>query len=449
MGSVAAVRLIGLTKFYGRRLGVQDVSFEVNPGEVVGFLGPNGSGKTTVLRMLVGLLRPTPGRAEVFGSDVSQSGPDIRERVGYLPGTLSLYQRMTAGAYLDFMAAMRRRDCSARATELCERFGVNTGAHIGEMSKGNRQKVGVVQAFMHDPDLLVMDEPTSGLDPVVPLPRSWSWWACRSWPSCAATSASENPAEAQLNLCTVMGVGERKSVATKVMAGVICTMVFASAQLPLGNRPAHASDSNAVLIAYNPTTISQQVNVSNIADTTQFSVTANVAKNNWQNDYAYLEVRFKNSGGTVLVTKRSPGAGWTTLTSATPVNLTVSLQSTDASWSASIAAVEVIVGGDDGEYWAGNYGTIIDYVTLEQTTSAGTTQLLSNPEFASGSASWSSSAGWQACSGGAGAAACVYSAYSPPTTTSTTTTSTTTTSTTTTSTTTTPDASGSSVPAWP
>ena len=167
MAFAPAVRLDRLTKFYGRRLGVQDVSFEVNPGEVVGFLGPNGSGKTTVLRMLVGLLRPTSGRAELFGLDVRTCGPSVRDRVGYLPGTLSLYRRMTAGSYLSFMERMRGRDCAARSAELCERLGVDAAARIGEMSKGNRQKVGVVQAFMHDPDLLVMDEPTSGLDPVV------------------------------------------------------------------------------------------------------------------------------------------------------------------------------------------------------------------------------------------------------------------------------------------
>lgn len=198
-----------------------------------------------------------------------------------------------------------------------------------------------------------------------------------------------------------------------------------------------AADSSAVLIAYNPTTISQQVNVSGIANTTLFTATANVAKNNWQNDFAYLEVRFKNSGGTTLATKRSPASGWTTLTSATPINLVVSLASGDPAWDAAIAKVEVVVGGDDGEFWAGNYGTAIDYVLLEQTDTSGTTQLLANPEFAGGSASWYSSAGWQTCSGGAGGAACVTTGYSPPTTTTTTTTTTSTTSTTTTSTTTT------------
>ncbi|MEY4366054.1 MAG: hypothetical protein RLZZ305_1398 [Actinomycetota bacterium] len=162
-----AIRLEQLTKFYGRRLGVRDISFEVNPGEVVGFLGPNGSGKTTVLRSIMGLLRPTSGQAQLFGVDVQESGIHGREHTGYLPGTLSLYERMTASSYLRFIAAMRRRDCSRRIDELCERFAVDRSVRISEMSKGNKQKVGVVQAFMHDPDLLVMDEPTSGLDPLV------------------------------------------------------------------------------------------------------------------------------------------------------------------------------------------------------------------------------------------------------------------------------------------
>ena len=162
-----AVQLQGLTKFYGDSLGVEDISFEVQPGEIVGFLGPNGSGKTTVLRMLVGLLSVTRGSARIFGEDISTAGPGIRARVGYLPGTLSLYEHMTARDYLRFLAAMRDRDCSPRIADLAGRLNLDLDRRIDNMSKGNKQKVGVIQAFMHDPDLLLLDEPTSGLDPIV------------------------------------------------------------------------------------------------------------------------------------------------------------------------------------------------------------------------------------------------------------------------------------------
>ena len=166
-GPVPAVSLHGLTKYYGSSLGVEDITFQVQPGEIVGFLGPNGSGKTTVLRMLMGLISITRGSARVFGVDVAAGGPGVRERVGYLPGALSLYEHMTAGEYLGFLASMRRVDCSTQIKSLAARFGLDLDRKIDDMSKGNKQKVGVVQAFMHDPMLLVMDEPTSGLDPIV------------------------------------------------------------------------------------------------------------------------------------------------------------------------------------------------------------------------------------------------------------------------------------------
>lgn len=162
-----AVQLQGLTKFYGDSLGVEDITFQVQPGEIVGFLGPNGSGKTTVLRMLVGLLSVTRGSARIFGEDITTAGPGLRARVGYLPGTLSLYEHMTAREYLGFLAGMRGRDCSARTVDLAGRLNLDLGRRIEDMSKGNKQKVGVIQAFMHDPDLLLLDEPTSGLDPIV------------------------------------------------------------------------------------------------------------------------------------------------------------------------------------------------------------------------------------------------------------------------------------------
>jgi hypothetical protein len=177
--------------------------------------------------------------------------------------------------------------------------------------------------------------------------------------------------------------------------------------------PIHA-DSFAAVFAYDPTTISQEVTVSDIANTTQFTMTASVAKA-WANDDVYIEALFKDSSGTVLASKRNPTSGSTTLTSDSPVEMSVSLPSSDPDWSASIAKVEVIVWGDDGEYWAGNYGIVVDWVKLEQTTSSGTSQLLLNPEFANGDTNWTSSMGWQACNGGGGASVCITNIYAPST----------------------------------
>ena len=157
----------GLTKFYGRTLGVENVTFDVARGEVLGFLGPNGSGKTTVMRMITGLLHITRGSATVLGLDVASRGPEVRSHIGYLPGTLQLPRNMTVRRYLSFVADMRGLDLGREASELCERFGLSPDADLAGLSKGTKQKVGVVQAFMHSPDVLILDEPTSGLDPIV------------------------------------------------------------------------------------------------------------------------------------------------------------------------------------------------------------------------------------------------------------------------------------------
>lgn len=167
MPSGAAVSLRGLTKYYGRRLGVEDVTFDVRPGEVLGFLGPNGSGKTTVLRMLLGLISITRGTATILGNDVATAPPAVRGRIGYLPGALALYKNQTVEEFLGFVARMRGNDSRGPGASLCERMGLEYGRRIGDLSKGNRQKVGVVQAFMHEPEVLILDEPTSGLDPIV------------------------------------------------------------------------------------------------------------------------------------------------------------------------------------------------------------------------------------------------------------------------------------------
>jgi ABC-2 type transport system ATP-binding protein len=162
-----AIKLEGLTKYYGHNLGVANLTFEVYPGEVVGFLGPNGAGKTTAMRALVGLLKINSGHAAILGMDVSTAGAAVRIQVGYLPGSPSLYENLTGWEHLVFLARMRGTDCKPMINSIAERLDLDLHRHIRDLSKGNQQKVGVVQAFMHQPEVLILDEPTSGLDPIV------------------------------------------------------------------------------------------------------------------------------------------------------------------------------------------------------------------------------------------------------------------------------------------
>ena len=159
------IRAEQLTKNYGPNRGIVDVDFTVESGEVFGFLGPNGAGKTTTIRLLLDLIRPTRGRLTIFGLDSRRDSVAIRRRLGYLPGDFRLYERMTGREVLDFFGHLR--GARGRGDELAERLDLHLDRKIKELSRGNRQKVGLVQAFMHDPDLLVLDEPTSGLDPLV------------------------------------------------------------------------------------------------------------------------------------------------------------------------------------------------------------------------------------------------------------------------------------------
>lgn len=165
--SAVAVEFRNLTKFYGKSLGVRDLSFSVEPGEVFGFLGPNGAGKTTAMRVLMGLIAPTSGTACVFGVDVTKAPPSYRENIGYLPGVFDAYKNMTGKDFLQLFAQVRNKDCNAFISELSERFDLDLSRPINNLSKGNRQKLGVIQAFMHQPRILILDEPTSGLDPLV------------------------------------------------------------------------------------------------------------------------------------------------------------------------------------------------------------------------------------------------------------------------------------------
>jgi ABC-2 type transport system ATP-binding protein len=162
-----AIRTRGLVKDYGRTRALHGLDLEVAVGEVFGFLGPNGAGKSTTIRILLDLLRPTAGTVEVLGQDPAVGGPGLRARIGYLPGELALPPRTTAGEYLRHLAALRGGRGTARIAELADRFALDLSRDLRALSKGNKQKVGLVQAFMHDPELLVLDEPTSGLDPLL------------------------------------------------------------------------------------------------------------------------------------------------------------------------------------------------------------------------------------------------------------------------------------------
>lgn len=157
----------GLTVYYGRHRGILNVDLQVEQGEIFGFLGPNGAGKTTTQRVLLDVIRPTRGSAAIFGLDCQREGVAIRRRVGYLPGELSLPEGMTARQYFKTLSSIRGGNDHAYERELCERLDLNPNRKMREYSRGNKQKVGLVAALMHKPDLLILDEPTTGLDPLV------------------------------------------------------------------------------------------------------------------------------------------------------------------------------------------------------------------------------------------------------------------------------------------
>ncbi len=156
-----------LTKFYGSHLGIVDVDLRVEQGEVFGFLGPNGAGKTTTIRLLLDLLRPTSGRACVFGIETTADPVAIHRRIGYLPGEFALFDRLTGGQTIEYFANLRGGVDPLYQADLIARLDLDPSRRFKEYSKGNKQKVGLVIALQHRPDLLILDEPTSGLDPLV------------------------------------------------------------------------------------------------------------------------------------------------------------------------------------------------------------------------------------------------------------------------------------------
>ena len=156
-----------ITKDYGGQRGIFDLSFHVEEGEVFGFLGPNGAGKTTTIRHLMGFVRADMGECFIKGKNCWDEASLIQKKLGYLPGELSLLEHMEAWDFLEFVARMRGQRSMRRARALAERFELDVSQKIRRMSKGTKQKVGLVCAFMHNPDVLILDEPTSGLDPLM------------------------------------------------------------------------------------------------------------------------------------------------------------------------------------------------------------------------------------------------------------------------------------------
>jgi len=161
----------GITKRYGDFMAVNDVSFSAGAGEVIGFLGPNGAGKTTTMRILTGFLPATDGKARIAGHDIFEKALDARRAIGYLPETPPLYPEMDVSGYLDFVAKIKdvprgqRKSAVESAVERCGLADVHRRV-IGSLSKGYRQRVGIAQAIVHDPSVLILDEPTVGLDPI-------------------------------------------------------------------------------------------------------------------------------------------------------------------------------------------------------------------------------------------------------------------------------------------
>jgi ABC-2 type transport system ATP-binding protein len=164
------IKVEGLTKRYARTIAVDDISFEVQKGQIVGFLGPNGAGKTTTMRVLTCFLPPTAGTAQVAGFDVLEQALEVKKRIGYLPETPPLYPDMEVSEYLTFVGKLKGlagADVPKRVNEVCDRCAITDVRMklIGKLSKGYRQRVGLAQAILHNPDVLILDEPTSGLDP--------------------------------------------------------------------------------------------------------------------------------------------------------------------------------------------------------------------------------------------------------------------------------------------
>lgn len=165
----AAISISKLSKRYGagQKYALKDLTLQVMPGEVYGFLGPNGAGKSTTIRLLMNFIQPTNGTARILGKDILGDSVEVKKSVGYLSGEVALYPKLTGRQFLEYMSELSPPKNKNYVGELAGRFEANLDMRIRDLSKGNRQKIGLLQAFMHQPKVLILDEPTSGLDPLM------------------------------------------------------------------------------------------------------------------------------------------------------------------------------------------------------------------------------------------------------------------------------------------
>ncbi|MBR6223253.1 MAG: ABC transporter ATP-binding protein [Lachnospiraceae bacterium] len=162
-----AIETDRLTKAYGTSRGITELMLNVDQGDFFGFIGPNGAGKSTTIRTLLGLISPTSGSAKILGLDIVNDNKKILEKTGYLPSEINFTSGMKVKDVIRFSASLRKKNCEENAKSLCERLAIDTSKKVDDLSLGNRKKVGIVCAVMHEPELLILDEPTSGLDPLM------------------------------------------------------------------------------------------------------------------------------------------------------------------------------------------------------------------------------------------------------------------------------------------
>ena len=162
-----AITTNNLTKKYGDIIGIKNLTLSVEEGDFFGFIGPNGAGKSTTIRTLLGLISPSSGEAFVFDMDIVSDHDRILDSIGYLPSEINFYNKMTVKEVIKLSADLRKKDCSKKAEELCERLNLDTSKKVDALSLGNRKKAGIICAIQHQPKLLILDEPTSGLDPLM------------------------------------------------------------------------------------------------------------------------------------------------------------------------------------------------------------------------------------------------------------------------------------------